>query len=170
MDAEESAQLDATVRQVADLEMQLAQIRDVLRQWTEAGQNLALTAAEAHAKNRAAGLGWGGILFGSKYRAIERRSATRSNARISQEAVKKRAQVTEGKRAAKEVETAIKNQLAEAKARLRMLQGSTKKTVSICAKPHSGVSLLKSLKEAHDLGLLTDDEYNAKSLTHNYPA
>ena len=113
-------------------------------------------------KNRGAGLGLGGILFGAKYRAIERRSATRSNARISQEAVNNRSKIAEGKRVAKEIETNIKKQLIDAKASVKALQGLARKATSVTRAILSSVSLLKKLKKAHDLGLLTDEEYDAK--------
>ena len=161
-DDEDGARLEVAEQLVGDLERQLTQIRDVIRQWTDAGQSLALSAAEAHAKNRGAGLGLGGILFGAKYRAIERRSATRSNARISQEAVNNRSKIAEGKRVAKEIETNIKKQLIDAKASVKALQGLARKATSVTRAILSSVSLLKKLKKAHDLGLLTDEEYDAK--------
>ena len=137
-----------------------------VNRWQEAATALSLEAAQKRAENQGAGRGLGGMLFGAKYRAVARRAAAISNAAIAKDVAEKRARIAVGKKAAQERVRSLKTELAALKARAK---GAASAQRQIAAKPSSrrqgtstSLDLLTKLKEAHSLGLLTDEEYETK--------
>lgn len=149
---------ETTLQFIATLEKQLAQIREVIRAWEEKAQDLAQSAAEARAKNQAAGRGLGGMLFGAKYRGMARRVAAMSNAGIAQQVSANRATVIAGKKDAKLIEQNIKTQLVAAQASLKMIRSHQKGEASI---PGISSELSRLWKLTQD-GALTTDEFAAE--------
>jgi hypothetical protein len=159
-------QLTELKEQIAALSVKLEQAKLVVKQWSEASSRLSQSAAEARAKNQGMGRGIGGALLGSKYRASIRSATAGSNAAIAQDVAKKRAKILEEKMKAQDLVRRIQVALKSAKERQKSLvalaktQNKTKETV-IKTKTES-ITLLQKLKEAYDLGLLTEQEYDQK--------
>lgn len=110
-------------------------IIDVVK-WQEAATRLSQSAADARAKNQGVGRGFGGALFGAKYRAIARSAAAASNAEIARDVAAKRAAIANGKRAAQDRVRELQAQLKETKreqadyaqeSRVRLVSGEKKK-------------------------------------------
>lgn len=156
---------EALKQSIATLEAQLVEARAVIQQWGDAAASLSLSATDLRVRNQAAGRGFFGRLLGAKYRGAVRRSAAASNASIAQDVATKRSTISDGKRNARAVEASIKATLATAKVELKTLAAAGRKTTRSSKRSHDDVSLLKRLKEAHDLGLLTKDEYEEKRRT-----
>ena len=104
---------------IADVERRLLSIKDELAQWSDAAENLALSAADARARNAAMGRGLGGALLGAKYRAAARRSAASSNAAVARDVADKRRAIAAGKQALREEERDLRWRLRDLKADLR---------------------------------------------------
>lgn len=153
----------------ADLEFferQIEEAKQEIQRWQEANTALSLQAAQRRAENQGAGHGIGGMLFGPKYRAAARRVAAADNARIAKEVAGKRATITAGKQAAQARLRSLKAQLAALKADLRARKAQEKQAAgdgrAKRLKAASTIDLLAKLKEAHSLGLLTDEEFEQK--------
>lgn len=159
-------EIAALREEVERLNREIERGKEIVQSWVDASTNLSLSAAEARAKNQAAGRGLGGALLGAKYRSAVRKAAARSNAQIAQEVAAKRASIVEGKRNAQEHVKRLRAQLAETKARLKVLTAertaASKNKAAAVTTATSSLTLLEKLKEAYDLGLLTDEEYEEK--------
>jgi cell division septum initiation protein DivIVA len=155
-------QVIAVEREIDALNQRLEEAKHEVVKLTEASASLSRSAAEARAKNQSMGRGFGGALFGAKYRAAMRSAAASSNAAIAKEVAKKRSIIAEGKREAQELVSSIKSEIAELKQQLKSFKSKDKSIVSSIKAAAGSVGLLKKLKEAHDLGLLTDEEYEQK--------
>ncbi|WP_424820886.1 hypothetical protein [Salinisphaera sp.] len=153
-------------QRIEAFEEQLESAKEAVREWTDANADLSRSAAEARAKNQGAGTGVMAGLLGSKYRGAVRRAASASNASIARDVAKKRALIAENKRAAQEHVRDIKSKIAETKKELKELiayNNSVTRRQDKSKKQKAGsIDLLYKLKEAHELGLLTDEEYEAK--------
>lgn len=151
---------------ISDGSAKLEQAKQYVRNWINASTELTRNAAQARAKNQAQGRGIGAAFLGSKYRAAVRFSAASSNAAIAKEVAKKRAQIAEGKMKAQAQVRRIQIELAKAKERRRELIALSKSTSKTKAAVVKGTTdsnvLLKKLKEAYELGLLTEQEYEEK--------
>ncbi len=146
--------------EISILERELVEVRGVLDDCVNAAARLSQSAAEERAKNSQAGRGFLGGLLGSKYRGAMRQSAAASNASISQEVARKRGEILEIKNDAKERERRIKARLSDLK---RQIKTFDKKSLnSEISSASKNVDLLKKIKEAYDMGILTDAEYEAK--------
>jgi len=163
VDSEELKSLDA---EIEALQIKLEQAKLVVKQWTDTSTQLARNVAEARAKTQGMGRGLGGAILGSKFRASMRHSAAQTNARISKEVAEKRAKIAVGKMQAQEVVRETQVALSSAKERRKALVALTKtqkQNKAAATKDKMGsLTLLEKLKEAHDLGLLTEEEYEAK--------
>ncbi len=155
--------IESRIQSLASL---LEKANSEVREWTDTNARLSQSAAEARAKNQGYGKGLMGALLGSKYRAAMRRAASASNADIAKDVAAKRAQIAEGKRQAQERVRTIQAELKEAKSELKAYISEKKKNTvkkkTATKEKSSAIDLLHKLKEAHDLGLLTDEEYESK--------
>lgn len=151
---------------VHDLEGRLATAKDAVRRWTDANAALSLQAAQRRAENQGAGRGLGGMLFGSKYRAVARRAAAMANATIAKEVTQKRAEIAERKLEAQALVRSLQASLKVARADLKRMAKDASVHVaskrSATSERASALDLLHKLKEAHALGILTDEEYENK--------
>lgn len=159
-------QLAALQKEIESLSAKLEQAKLVVKQWSDASARLSQSAAEARAKNQGLGRGVGGVLLGSKYRASMRRAAASSNAAIAKEVTQKRAKIAEGKREAQAAVRRVQAELTAAKEQKKSLTALAKtqrraKSEAATAATDS-LALLHKLKEAYDLGLLTEQEYEEK--------
>jgi len=95
-----------------------------------------------------------------------RSSAAASNAAIAKQVAEKRTKIAEGKRQPQVVVDRIKAELTATKEHyksLTTLAKSQNKAKQVTTKAaNDSVGLLKKLKEAYDLGLLTEQEYEEK--------
>jgi hypothetical protein len=148
------------------LTTKLEQAKLEVSEWTDASARLSQSAAEARARNQGLGRGVGGLILGSKFRTSMRSAAVRSNAAIAQDVVKKRAKIAEGKRQAQEHVRLIQSELSEAKKQYKSLvalgKTQSKSKNSAIKESVDSIDLLQKLKEAHDLGLLTEEEFELK--------
>ena len=161
-----SERIASLQQKIANLSKQLEEARLMVKQWSDASAQLSRNAAEARAKNQGMGRGLGGALFGSKFRSAMRSAAASSNAAIAKEVAEKRAKIAAGKSQAQAVVRQIQEELSAAKEQYRSFKASEKsqrqaKSVAI-KKSSDSIDLLQKLKEAHDLGLLTEEEYEKK--------
>jgi hypothetical protein len=151
---------------IARLTGELTRAKEIVQTWTNASTNLSRSAAEERAKNQGAGRGFFGGLLGSKYRSIVRAGAAASNAAIAQDVAQKRSQISDGKREAQELVRQIQQQLSSVRQELKHLSTGSKEKVRAKASAAKAASesldLLHKLKEAHQAGLLTDNEYEEK--------
>ncbi len=151
---------------INELTSQLEEARQTVKNYSHLLAELGQNAAEERAKNQGAGRGLDGMIFGPKYRASQRRAAAASNARISKELAKKRGVILEKKMAAQAFVQSIQTELKTTKEEYNALKSAIKaENATITHKSKTSmdsVALLKKLKEAHDLGLLTDDEFEEK--------
>ena len=159
-------QLNALEEKIVSLKNKLEQARLEAKQWSDLSARLSQNAAEARAQNQGLGRGIGGFILGSKFRASQRSQAARNNASIAKQVADKRAQIGEGKRKAQELVRQIQVELTATKEQYRSLTTLAKsqnKSKAIAAnETNESVGLLKKLKEAYDLGLLTPEEYEEK--------
>jgi len=159
-------QLKALQEKIASLTTKLEQAKLAVKQWSDKTSQLAHNAAEARAKTQGMGRGIGGIILGSKYRASQRSQAARLNASISKQVAEKRGQIGDRKREAQALVRQIQAELKAAKDQYKSLTALAKsqnKANAIASKvADDSVELLKKLKEVHDLGLLTEQEYEEK--------
>ncbi len=159
-------QLRIIENKIAFLEKQLEEAKLVVKKWSDTSARLSQSAAEARAKNQGAGRGLGGALLGPKFRKMMRSSAASSNAAIAQDVAKKRAKIAEGKREAQDLVSRIQTELTatkeEYKSLIDLVKSQNKAKATKTKVTTDSVDLLKKLKEAHDLGLLTDQEYEEK--------
>src|SRR5688572_10057282 len=94
-------------RRIEELAERLADAKDAVQTWVDAGASLSRSAASARAENQGAGRGFLGGLLGSKYRSIVRAGAAASNAAIAKDVASRRARIVEGKRQAQETARSI---------------------------------------------------------------
>lgn len=152
----DSARLD-------ELERAIAAAKEEIRKLSEASAKLSEQARSARAENGSAGNGLGGMLFGAKYRAAMRRAAAVSNAAIARELAQSKATLAEGKRHWQERLRQLQADLKELKSRQRESEKDVRASRSKRAsEARTSIDLLHKLKDAHDLGLLTDEEYELK--------
>ena len=158
--------LKALQEKIASLTAKLGEAKLAVKQYSDLSARLAQNAAEERAKTQGMGRGLGGVLLGSKYRASQRSQAARINASIAKQVAEKRAQIGDGKRKAQALVSQIQAELTTTKEQYRSLTALVKsqnKTKAITTKATTdSVGLLKGLKEAYDLGLLTEQEYEEK--------
>jgi hypothetical protein len=159
-------QLEALQEKIASLTVKIGEAKLAVKQYSDLSARLAQNAAEERAKTQGMGRGLGGIILGSKYRASQRSQAARINASIAKQVAEKRAKIGEGKREAQALVRRIQAELTATKEQYRSLTAVAKsqnKAKSITTKAtNDSVGLLKKLKEAYDLGLLTEEEYEEK--------
>jgi hypothetical protein len=165
-DEDHSAQIRVVELKIETLTARLSEAKAIIERWIEAGRSLSLSAADARAKNQGAGRGFMGAFLGAKFRGVMRAGAAASNASIAQDVAKKRSQIAEGKREAQEVARQIQAELSDAKAELKALSSRAKvKAASKTSATQNAVeslTILQKLKEAKDLGLLTEAEFEEK--------
>jgi hypothetical protein len=153
-------------QRITQLTQQLEQARLVVKHWTDTSAQLSLNAADARAKNQGLGRGLGGALLGSKYRSVMRSAAANSNASISKEVAQKRAKIAAEKSRAQEVVRRIQEELKASKEQYRIITSNErahlKEKSAAVKRSTESIDLLQKLKEAHDLGLLTDEEFELK--------
>jgi cell division septum initiation protein DivIVA len=161
-----SNEITALEERIAVLEDQLMKAKEVVRQWEDTNSSLSQSAAEARAKNQGMGRGILGTLLGSKYRSTLRSAAANSNAVIAKDVAQKRRKISEGKKEAQELTRKIQSQLTDAKQKLKALKVTSKTKskdlVNTSKKPNESLELLKKLKQAHDVGIITDSEFEEK--------
>lgn len=161
-----SAQIKVVEQKIETLAAQLSETKAIIAQWNETGRSLSLSAAEARAKNQGVGRGLISSLLGAKFRGAMRSGAAASNASISQDVAKKRAQIAEGKRMAQEVARQIQAELSQAKAELKVLSSKAKVMNANKSKTAKSaiesLTLLQKLQEAKNAGLLTETEFEEK--------
>jgi len=166
MGNENSGSIDNLRQRIEALEEQLDSASATVRDWTDANSNLSRSAMEARAQNQGAGTGIMAGLLGSKFRGAMRRAASASNASIAKDVAKKRASIAENKREAQATVRNIKGRIAGAKKELKELIADEKRATGQRDKTKKqkagSIDLLHKLKEAHELGLLTDEEYETK--------
>ncbi|MBA2492280.1 MAG: SHOCT domain-containing protein [Gammaproteobacteria bacterium] len=167
MDQDSSnAEIAAAECRIADLTMQIERGKEVVQQCTDANTNLSRSAAEARAENQSSGRGFFAGLLGPKYRSAMRLAAASSNAAIAKDVAEKRRKIAEGKREAQDLVKQLQTELSAAKSELKALTSNRQaaaKTKSVAAKnAKDSLSLLEKLKDAHESGILTDDEYEEK--------
>lgn len=159
-------EIDSLERRLESLAPKLSDAKEAVRSWVEAGSNLSISAAEARAKNQGAGRGIAGALLGAKFRSAMRLGAAASNAAIAKEVARKRAAIADGKANAQRAVKEVQGLISDAKVRLRELKALQRTTRSVTKERRTttakSVNLLHKLKEAKDLGLLTDAEYEQK--------
>jgi regulator of replication initiation timing len=160
------SQIDQLQKKIELLLIDLDNAKKRVRECVEASSQLSLNAAKARAKNQGEGRGLDGMLFGSKYRASVRRSAAKSNASISRQVAQKRANIASIKSNAQEKVRLFQMELSKTKEELRLLTKENRKQEIGARKLKKGIdkslTLLEKLKEAHDLGLLTEEEFEVK--------
>lgn len=161
--------VDSIQKEIDRLTVDFEGAKTEVQSWVNASAKLSQSAAEARAKNQGLGRGLGGALLGSKYRAVMRRAAASSNAAIAKEVAEKRAEIANGKRRAQAKVKHLRVQLNDAKAKLKVLSAEKKSRDKAIANAGQStrtsvksLDLLEKLKEAHNLGLLTDQEYEEK--------
>jgi hypothetical protein len=161
-----ASEVAALEQRIVELTEQLVRARNIVQEWTDANSLLARSAAEARAKNQGMGRGFLGAVLGTKVRSVVRTAAAASYAAIAKEVAGKRTQIATGKRGAQELVSRLKEELAATKQELRavtsavQIQSRTKSPV--VKSVASSLDLLKMLKEAHQAGLLTNDEFEEK--------
>jgi len=157
-------QLKALEDKIASLTVKLGEAKLAVKQWSDLSARLSQNAAEERAKTQGMGRGLGGAIFGSKFRASQRSQAARINASIAKQVAEKRAKIGEGKRESQARH--IQDELTATREQYRSLNTLVKsqnKAKSVTAiETKDSVGLLKKLKEAYDLGLLTEQEYEEK--------
>ena len=162
----DSNQLSVLEQKIASLKVRLDQAKLEVKQFSDLSAQLSQNATEARAKNQGMGRGIGGLILGSKFRTSQRSQAARNNALIAKQVAEKRGQIAEGKRKAQALVQQLQAELTTTKEpynSLTALAKSQNKTKAITTKATSdSVGLLKGLKEAYDLGLLTEQEYEEK--------
>ncbi|MFZ3151085.1 MAG: SHOCT domain-containing protein [Anaerolineaceae bacterium] len=160
------AELQELKKVIENLTIQLEEAKLVVKQWNDASAQLSQNAAEARAKNQNVGYGIGGVLFGSKYRAAVRREASASNASIAKQVAEKRGQILKGKTEAQErvrkIQLDLKLTKLEYQKLLALEKEQNKDKLTKTKASTQSIDLLQKLKEAYDLGLLTDEEYEEK--------
>ena len=124
------------------------------------------SAAEVRANNQGAGRVFGSALLGPKFRKAMRASAASSNAAIVQDVAKKRPKIEEGKMEGQDlvshIQAELKARKEEYKSLATLAKSQTKAKATTAKTTTDSVGLLKKLKKAYDLGLLTDQEYEEK--------
>jgi hypothetical protein len=159
-------QLEILEQEISNLTNKLQQAKLVVKEWTDTSVRLSLSAAKDRARNQGMGRGIGGAIFGSKFRSSARSDAARSNAAIAKRVANERAKIAAGKMRAQENVRNIQAELTSAKERYKLLSTQIKSKSKISTTPARKklelVTLLQKLKEAYDLGLLTEQEYNEK--------
>lgn len=148
--------------QLARLQQELVVARNNVQSWVDAGSSLSRSAAEARAKNQGVGRGFAGALLGSKFRAAMRAGVASSNASIAKDVAKKRSEIAAGKATAQEQVKRIQADIAHTKQLIREEKAVVRAKETVASSRSKSVDLLHKLKEAHDLGLLTDAEYEEK--------
>ncbi len=141
---------------------QIEEAKRIIQSWNDASVNLSQSAAEARAENQASGRGFMGNFLGSSYRGACRRAAAASNAAIARDVAERRAQITEGKREAREYLKSLQADLASEKEYLKQIKQEIKTRDKGKKSQNGHLDLLKKLKEAHEAGLLTYQEYEEK--------
>ena len=161
-----SAKVAALEQRIAMLDRNLTQAKGAVQQWAEANTSLSRSAAEARAENQNSGRGFVAGLLGSKFRSAMRSTAAASNAAIAKDVAAKKTRIAEGKREAQDLVRRVQEELATAKQELKALTSHAKaraNTKSSAAKAAGeSLDLLTKLKQAHDAGLLTQEEYEQK--------
>ncbi len=159
-------QLTELENEIESLNSSLEQAKNIVKQWSETSAKLSRSAAEARAKNQGMGRGLGGLILGKGFRSASRRSAAISNAAIAKDVAKKRSTIAEKKGEAQALVRLIQTELTEKKEQYKslaaLIKTQNKTKVTTIKSTSDSVGLLKKLKEAHDLGLLTDEEYEEK--------
>jgi hypothetical protein len=159
-------QLAALRERIAHLTSQLEQARLGVKQWSDAAAHLSQSAAEARATTQGYGRGIGGALLGAKFRANMRHQATIRNAAIAKDVAEKRGKIADGKSKAQALVRRIQAELATTKEQYRSLTALAKTqgkpNISAAKESTETIALLHKLKEAYDLGLLTEQEYEEK--------
>ena len=154
--------------QISQLNMRLVNAKRDVQQWVDANSSLSLSVQQARAETQSMGRGLGGALFGSQYRASRRREAACKNAGIAREVAAKRAEIKQGKQNAQEVVRQIQAQMSLSKDKLKALRSqqksssSNKKSAQTVQSSSRSLSLLEKLSEVHQMGLLTEEEYEEK--------
>jgi hypothetical protein len=159
-----SQEIELLQQKIEVLTSQLEYAKKQVSEWTEANQSLSLNAAEARAKNQSLGRGFLGGLLGPKYRRVVRTGAAASNAAISKEVAQKRAQIADGKREAQIVVRQIQAELTATKQQIKELTSMSKQSFKkdVSKKKSDSLILLQKIKEAHEAGLLTQEEFEEK--------
>jgi hypothetical protein len=145
------------VNRIEQIEQELLECHRILEDCAAATANLSQQVAEEKAKHADAGGGFMGGLLGSKYRAAARRGASAAKASIQRQAVERRGEILAVKQRAQDRVRALKAELKE-------LRTSSKASArpSSAKSASASLDLLKKLKEAHELGILSDEEYELK--------
>lgn len=159
-------QLKALQDKIAFLTTKLEQAKLEVKKYTDLSAHLSQNAAKARAETQGMGRGLGGLILGSKYRASQRSQAARINASIAKQMAEKRGQIGEEKRKAQARVRQIQSELRATKEEYKSLTALAKsqnkaKAITADATADS-LGLLEKLKEAYDLGLLTEQEYEEK--------
>jgi hypothetical protein len=162
-------QIATTESYLSQLNVKLADAKNVVQDWVKANSALSQSAAEKRAETQSMGRGLGGALLGAHYRAVSRRHAASINAGIAREVASKRATIKQGKQNAQDVVKRIQVQITQAKDKLKHLKAqkgsissSAKKSTQSAQASSRSLVLLEKLNEAYQLGLLTQKEYEEK--------
>lgn len=125
-----NSEIETAEARIRYIERKIAEAQEAVRSWSEASTNLSLSAAEQRASNQSMGRGIGGALLGAKFRAAMRRAAASSNARIAKDVAEKRRRIANGKREAQAVVNGLREELREAKQRLKLLKATSREKQS----------------------------------------
>jgi len=161
-------QVATTETQISQLNMRLVNAKKDVQQWVDANSSLSLSVQKARSETQSMGRGLGGALLGSQYRASRRREAACKNAGIAREVAAKRAEIKQGKQNAQEIVRQIQAQMSLSKDTLKALKSQQKllysnnKPAQLVQSSSHSLTLLERLSEAHQLGLLTREEYEEK--------
>jgi hypothetical protein len=161
-------QISAMEAQISQLDMRLVNAKRDVQQWVDANSSLSLSVQQARAETQSMGRGLGGALLGSQYRASRRREAAYKNAGIAREVAAKRAEIKQKKQNAQEFVRQIQAQMSLSKDKLKVLKSqqkslsSNKKSAQVVQSSSRSLTLLEKLSEAHQIGLLTKEEYEEK--------
>lgn len=166
MASDSSAEIQRVENCIEQLTNQLAEAKSAVTQWVDANKSLSLSAAQERAKNQGAGRGMLGGLLGAKFRSAMRAGAAASNAAIAKDVANKRTRIAEGKSNAQALVAKTQEELRVAKQQLKELTvGAKSKARTSGEKARSAIDsidLLRKLKDAHDAGLLTEEEFEQK--------
>lgn len=145
---------------LTELEDALKSTQDELAEWVRANQELNQSAAEERAKLQGYGNGLGGILFGSKYRASMRRTATAARASIAQEVSQRKARILENKQRLQATIKLLKDEIKEIKDQLKKQKPSQKKGHRATGNKGTTVDQLAQLSKMYKDGLLSEVEFS----------
>ena len=161
--------IEDTESKIEELTQSIHLAKKEVQRVVELNAELSSNAQKARAETQAMGRGLGGLLLGSKFRGSRRREAASINADIAKQVAEQRDLIRERKQNAQNVVTRLQFQLKELKDEVKSLKLQRKQILEGEKKSVNKVKLatesMKALEKLHDLyqiGILTQEEYEAK--------